>query len=39
MPAYLGEDETVIVWVLRVRLFILHDVEEQHRHDLSSTAA
>ena len=39
MPAYLGEDESVIVRVLRVHLFIPHDVEKQHRHDLSSTAA
>ena len=34
---YLGEDETVIIWVLRVLLFIPHDVKEQHGHDLSST--
>ena len=36
---YLRGDETIIVWVLRVLLFVSHDVEEQHGHDLSSTAA
>lgn len=39
MPAYLGEDESVIVRVLRVREFIPHDVEQQHGHDLRCTAA
>lgn len=39
VPIYLIEDEAVIVRVLWVRLLISHDVEEQHGHDLSSTAA
>lgn len=39
MPAYLAKDEAVIVRVLWVLLSISHDVEEQHRHDFSSTAA
>lgn len=34
--AYLGEDETVIVYILQILLLVFHDVEEQHGHDLGS---